>query len=382
MNAEQYRALVNRLEQISEADEPTAGASAGIDDATRQRAMDYVKNNGAGATEPAPADTAKPQEKQGATNIDAYKPNDGLKDVPGNSKSQAIANARKMGMKAGDKFRWCMTYKVQGAVGGQAPMKTPHDTPWKQAGGAELPLPPGYTQESALSQAVNSLRAKLNELRIGDIDPQTGRPITGGLTNNYGELYRGGDYGQGPQDTWNKQLGDAPKPPAEPDSNVTVNPIAPPGPIETNPVPPVAPVADPIKDPIKDPVQTTCDIEAQARIKYMPTFNQAYAAAKKAGCPEFQWCQVVTIQAEQAPLASEPGAAVGNTTLGRQAANHWGRLALQHKSANDPYGLGWLKQAHPDLLDPKQHTAQEISSLTNMITSMGQGKDKWDYIQR
>jgi hypothetical protein len=357
---EQFRSLNKRLQAIQE--DPDFVPPTGVE------APSYVTNP---AKQP-----PNPNKSGGATNIDAYKPADGLKDIPGKSKSEAIATAQKMGLKPGDKFRWCMKYKVQ-AGSAQAPDPKPtHDTPWKQAGGMELP-----PQRESLESAVARLRSQLNELAYGEEDPKNPgymwvpadgtSPLGDGQTPRQMIGTGTGGYVNAKMVPINKPP--APTPAPEP---VTVTPVAEPGKIDVTTLPPLSNQdADPVKP------QTNCDIETQARIKYMPSFNKAYAAAKEAGCPEFMWCQVVTVPSQDADPAG-PGAAVGNTTLGRQAAQHWGKLALQHKSASDPYGLNWLKQNHPDLLDPKKHTPQEVSSLTNMITQMGQGNDKWNYIQR
>jgi len=41
--------------------------------------------------------------------------------------------------------------------------------------------------------------------------------------------------------------------------------------------------------------QEKCGPEVKAQIMAQKTFNAAYAIAKKAACPEFDWCQIVTV---------------------------------------------------------------------------------------
>jgi hypothetical protein len=96
MNAEQYRALVSKLEAIQ--NEAVAdGQNANIDDATRQAAMASVASD-------TPA-TQAGQAQSGIVTIDA--PNF----------KQAYAQAVKQGLK---QFKWCGTYAVKSAPAPQA----------------------------------------------------------------------------------------------------------------------------------------------------------------------------------------------------------------------------------------------------------------------
>jgi len=291
MNAEQYRTLVRKLEAINEAPEDDQAAAAAASDAGNL-----------------PPPTAQPAQ-QGATNIDAYKPTDGLKDVPGNSKSQAIQNAIKMGLKPGAKFRWCMKYKVQGGTKQHTDPKkdtlpytrTPqsqYDVPNTPSGRLQAGL--GNLIETQLSEALTKLRHRLNEaegLAYGQPDP-----------DNPGFMWVPAD-GTSPFGTEGN-----PKPMVHTGTGGYVNakmvPVS-----QPVPRPIVAPADEPAPAPLSPAdtgdtssstvahvdanTPTTCTIEDQARIKYMPTFNQAYAAAKKAGCPEFIWCQVLKVPSQQ-----------------------------------------------------------------------------------
>jgi hypothetical protein len=89
MNAEQYRALVNKLEAINEAplDDPAPGAQ---DDVTG-------------------VDAQVAQQAASADLANKYKPNDGITEIEARSLAQAHAIAAKQGLK---QFRWCSTYKT------------------------------------------------------------------------------------------------------------------------------------------------------------------------------------------------------------------------------------------------------------------------------
>jgi hypothetical protein len=99
MNAEQYRALVTRLEAIQ--NEAVAdGQNPNIDDATRQQAMASVASD-----TPAVQAGQAAQAAGGIVTIDA--PNF----------KQAYAQAVKQGLK---QFKWCGTYAVKSAPTPQA----------------------------------------------------------------------------------------------------------------------------------------------------------------------------------------------------------------------------------------------------------------------
>lgn len=97
MNAEQYRALVNRLEAINEAplDDLAPGAQ---DDAT-----------GVDAAVAAQASDSEQLPAAGADLANKYKPNDNIPEIEARSLAQAHVIAAKQGLKA---FRWCSTYKT------------------------------------------------------------------------------------------------------------------------------------------------------------------------------------------------------------------------------------------------------------------------------
>lgn len=144
-------------------------------------------------------------------------------------------------------------------------------------------------QYRALVAKLESIQ-QLNELKIGDIDPRTGRRITGGLTDSEGNLVGSGTPGV----NWNQ----TDEPVAEP------TPAPTPAPAE----PEVTPVADPVVEPGPTPAPVApCGPEAQAQIKAQTTFNAAYALAKKSGCPEFDWCQIVKVPGQgPTPVKQEP----------------------------------------------------------------------------
>lgn len=122
---------------------------------------------------------------------------------------------------------------------------------------------------------------QLDELKIGDIDPATGRRITGGLTDGEGNLVGSGTPGV----NWNQ----------------TTEPVIP----EPTPEPQPAPEPTPVPDqdvqpgPTPAPVEK-CGPEVKEKIKAQKTFNAAYAMAAQAGCDDFEWCQIVTVPGQGA----------------------------------------------------------------------------------
>jgi hypothetical protein len=166
---------------------------------------------------------------------------------------------------------------------------------------------------------VNKLEAiqQLDELKIGDINPATGKRIVGGMTDGEGNLVGSGTPGV----YWNakEEPVDTPAPTPEPTP-------------EPAPEPTPEPDAQPTTDPVvpDKPGEGGCDPETLAKIKYMPSFNQAFAAARKAGCETFQWCGVYRTKTPQGgkakPMGWEAnkgqntagGAAVGNTSITAQ----------------------------------------------------------------
>jgi hypothetical protein len=134
------------------------------------------------------------------------------------------------------------------------------------------------------------------ELRIGDIDPSNGRQILDALVDSGGIVVRdsfGGivnvKYGppsQGPK--------------VEPPPGITPN-LQDPAQVnvpvpDVNVAPDVAPSPQPTPDQPQPQPNQPCGPEVLAKIKAMPTFNQAFALARKSGCPDFEWCELVKIQ--------------------------------------------------------------------------------------
>jgi hypothetical protein len=59
------------------------------------------------------------------------------------------------------------------------------------------------------------------------------------------------------------------------------------------------------------PAATTASATIEDQIKHAPTFNQAYAMAKKAGLKKFKWCQCKDYMVKDAPPAKQPYAMPG-----------------------------------------------------------------------
>lgn len=119
-----------------------------------------------------------------------------------------------------------------------------------------------------------------------------------------------------------------------------------------------------------------CDPDTLAKIKYMPSFNKAFAAARAAGCEKFDWCGVYTTQVEQAGMDTIP-AAVGNPTIYAQGINMAvNRAKLKGVLAQSgPYTQKDVAKVVKGLqdgtigyqLDPKSHSTSEIETFTRML---------------
>jgi hypothetical protein len=146
---------------------------------------------------------------------------------------------------------------------------------------------------------------KFPALKIGDIDPRNGQKILSAATDGSGNVIRS-RFG----DIYNVKYGpaDAPRPPEppRPEPVVTPEPPRPEPVVAPEPSPPdnIAPM--PIADP--DPVKPTepCGPELKAKLRNMPSFNKAYATAKQGGCGDFEWCQIITVPDNIAPMPSKP----------------------------------------------------------------------------
>lgn len=293
---------------------------------------------------PAPANTG------GATNIDAYKPNDKIPEIKASSLAQAKTIALKQ-LGPGKKFRFCGIYGTNLGKGTVQPQPAAGvQDQWSYLGGNNV------------KEAMAKLRkaARLDELKIGDIDPATGQRITGGLTDSEGNLVGSGTPGV----NWNQTTEPVPQP--APNPTPTNDPV-------------VTPVADPdVKPQPIEPEKTVCSIEDQARIKYMPSFNAAFAAARKAGCEKFAWCGVYTTSEVQAQPA-EPPAATGNTSTYAQGQNAMIARAINKGviAKTGPYTQKDVNKVLAGLadgtigyqLDPKTHTKDQIATYSRMISN-------------
>jgi hypothetical protein len=152
---------------------------------------------------------------------------------------------------------------------------------------------------------------QLNELKIGDVDPTNGRKILNALVDGSGNVVRNSSG-----EIWNVEYGPADAPAEEPAPNFTARPPAMPAPREepqaaTEPTPEPAPEPTPVQ-PQPAPAEP-CGPEVKEKIKQQKTFNAAYAMARKAGCPDFDWCQIVNVPgpvmpqpAPEAPATTNP----------------------------------------------------------------------------
>lgn len=150
-----------------------------------------------------------------------------------------------------------------------------------------------YRALVAKLEAINP--SQLNEdLKIGDIDPRNGQKILSAMTDGEGNVVRSGSG-----EIWNVKYGpaDAPEPtptpsPVDKPEEPVVTPVADQPDIKPEPLPNITP--DPTPGPTPAP-EEKCGPEVKAQIMAQKTFNAAYAMARKAECPEFDWCQIVNV---------------------------------------------------------------------------------------
>jgi hypothetical protein len=138
---------------------------------------------------------------------------------------------------------------------------------------------------------------KFPSLKIGDIDPRNGQKILSAMTDSSGNVVRS-RFG----DIWNVKYG-----PADVKPDPTPAPVAEPVKVEpvVEPVK-VDPVAEPDQIAVPPPAEEKCGPEVKEKIKQQKTFNAAYAMARRAGCPDFDWCQIVTVP-QQGPKPAPQG---------------------------------------------------------------------------
>jgi hypothetical protein len=130
VNAEQYRALVAKLEAIN--------PSEPVNEAPEVATTDPTALEPTGSKEVIPADALK-----GPVDPDKYKPNDNIPEIKAGSLSQAKQIALKQ-LGPGKKFRFCMTYGTNlgpaKPPGDVRPMPSPPDN-FSQLGGANVVKP-------------------------------------------------------------------------------------------------------------------------------------------------------------------------------------------------------------------------------------------------
>ena len=330
------------------------------------------------ALEEADAGATDAQPAQGATNIDAYKPNDGIPVITAGTLAQAKIKALKE-LGVGKKFRFCSIYSTQTTSRPPVqPQPAAAQDQWSYLGGNNVRKP------ASVKEAFESLKraARLNELKIGDIDPSNGKKIISAAVDGQGNVIRSGTG-----EIWNVQYGEpdsapvAATPAAEPAVATPVNSNSATG-TALDPLPAQPPEAQPATaEPQK------CTIEDQARIKYMPSFNQAFAAARKAGCEKFTWCGIYTTKEPVNPQpATDIPAATGNTSTYAQGINMaLNRARLKGVIAKTgPYTEQDVKKVLAGLadgtigyqLDPKSHSPEQIATFSRMLRNQMLSGDK------
>ena len=146
--------------------------------------------------------------------------------------------------------------------------------------------------------------AKFPSLKIGDIDPRNGQKILSAATDGSGNVIRS-RFG----DIYNVKYAptDWAKPPEPPKPAPVVVPEPPkPAPVVI-PKPPVPDIIAPMPSPDPEPPKPDepCGPELKAKLRVMPSFNKAYSAAKQGGCGDFEWCQIITVPDNIAPMPKQ-----------------------------------------------------------------------------
>jgi hypothetical protein len=143
--AEQYRALVARLESINPSETIQEDPAT---DASSLRAAQDDAGSKPGTSTPTPADALAPagsiaSSSSGSVDPDKYKPNDNIPLIKANSLAQAKQIALKQ-LGPGKKFRFCMTYgtKLGPAKPNQNGMEKPQDN-FSKLGGTNVLKPVG-----------------------------------------------------------------------------------------------------------------------------------------------------------------------------------------------------------------------------------------------
>lgn len=147
-------------------------------------------------------------------------------------------------------------------------------------------------------------------LKIGDIDPRNGKKILSAMTDGSGYVVRS-RYG----DIWNVKYGEPdPAPTQDPTPTPTqepeVTPVTPNTEVEPQPIPPAGDDTPPTPAPDDKPdeIKDKCGPDVKAKIKQQKTFNAAYKMAQSAGCPDFDWCQIVDVPGSgPQPAPATPG---------------------------------------------------------------------------
>ena len=140
------------------------------------------------ALEEADAGATDAQPAQGATNIDAYKPNDGIPVITAGTLAQAKIKALK-DLGVGKKFRFCSIYSTQTTSRPPVnPQPAAAQDQWSYLGGNNVRKP------ASVKEAFESLKraARLDELKIGDIDPSNGKKIISAAVDGQGNVIRSG----------------------------------------------------------------------------------------------------------------------------------------------------------------------------------------------
>lgn len=214
---------------------------------------------------------------------------------------------------------------------------------------------------------VNRLERINEELKIGDIDPRNGKKILSAMTDSEGNVVRSGTG-----DIWNVKYGEPDK---KPEPAPTAEPVKDTPTPEPDKKPEPTPTPTPTPEPTPEPTPTPapevkpeekCGPEVKEKIKQQKTFNAAYAMARQAGCPDFDWCQIVTVPGQAAtPVPGKVDYLGQASPLGGDAQNPMSFAANSNFGAEEGYDSDGY------ILEDELNRVREIAGTQVVVSEAG-----------
>ena len=215
-------------------------------------------------------------------------------------------------------------------------------------------------------QLVKRLQTINEELKIGDIDPRNGKKILSAMTDSDGNVVRSGTG-----EIWNVKYGEAEK---KPEPAAVAEPVkdtpAPAPEVKPQEKPEVKPEPTPEPTPTTTPAEVKpeekCGPEVKEKIKQQKTFNSAYAMARQAGCPDFDWCQIVTVPGQAAtPVPGKVDFTGQATPLGGDAQNPMSFAPNSNFGAEEGYA------SDDYILEDELNRVREIAGTQVVVSEAG-----------